>query len=252
LLTILIILKITENLMESVSVCGLKVNDVTMEQTLESIDRMVSGGGSHLVVTLGVEMVMRTNRDREFIDIVNNASLVVPDSVGIQWAGRKAGGRFPERVTGIDILTAAARQNEYYKWKVFFLGAKPGVAEEAAENMKRDYPEFRIVGTHHGYFDNDEEIIDKIKSADINVLFIALGSPYQEKWFMKNRERLGNIVALGVGGSFDVISGTVRRAPVFMRKLGLEWFYRLVTQPARFGRMLALPRFAIRILLKGV
>jgi N-acetylglucosaminyldiphosphoundecaprenol N-acetyl-beta-D-mannosaminyltransferase len=240
--------------METVQVCGLKVNDVTMQQALDSIDRMVSEGGAHLVVTLGVEMVMRSDNDNdnEFIDIVNNASLVVPDSVGIQWAGRKAGGKFPERVTGIDILTGAAKQNEKYQWKVFFLGAKPGVAEKAAENMKKDYPGFRIVGTYHGYFDKDEEIIDRIKAAGTDVLFIALGSPYQEKWFMKNRERFGDITALGVGGSFDVISGTVKRAPVFMRKLGLEWFYRLITQPTRFVRMLALPRFAMRILLKGV
>jgi N-acetylglucosaminyldiphosphoundecaprenol N-acetyl-beta-D-mannosaminyltransferase len=238
--------------MESVRICGLKVNNVSMNQALEEIDRMVREGGTHLVVTLGVEMVMRSDNDREFIDIVNNASLVVPDSVGILWAGRRAGCKLSERVPGIDILTGAASQSERYKWNVFFLGAKPGVAEKAAENIKKDYPDFRIVGTHHGFFDNDEEIIEKIKSADTNILFVALGSPYQEKWFEKNRKRFGNIIALGVGGSFDVISGTVKRAPVFMRKLGLEWFYRLVTQPSRLVRMLALPRFAIRVLLKGV
>jgi N-acetylglucosaminyldiphosphoundecaprenol N-acetyl-beta-D-mannosaminyltransferase len=237
--------------METGSLFGLKVHKLTMDQALQEIDSLVRGGGAHLVVTLGVEMVMRAEKDPEFFQAVNGASLVIPDSVGILWACRKTGFPLPERLPGIDVLTRAARQAEKYPWRVFFLGAKPGTAEEAARRMKEEYPAFNVAGFHHGYFQDDGPVIDRIREAGTQVLFIAMGSPAQEKWFLKNRDRLGNVVAIGVGGSLDVLSGSVKRAPAFFRNLGLEWLHRLISEPSRMGRMAALPAFVIKVLIKG-
>ena len=234
--------------MQTFKLFGLPVYDVTLDECLERIDIMVKQGGSHLIITLGVEMVMRARNDPDFVSIARDASLVVPDSVGILWACRHYGNPLRQRVPGIDILQASARQAERYPWRVFFLGAKPGVAGQAARRMSEQYPSFKVVGHHHGYFDDDEPVIRAIREAETQVLFVALGSPAQEKWFDKNRETLGNLVAIGVGGSLDVVSGSVKRAPLFFRKTGTEWLYRLLTQPSRIGRMMALPAFAAKVL----
>ncbi len=238
--------------LNSYSIMGMKVHDVNMEESLETIDGFVKQGGSHLVVTLGVEMVMASDKDTEFRDIVNSASLVTPDSVGILWAGRRAGYPLRQRVPGVELLEAAARESAKYGWRTFFLGAKPGVAKAAGEKLKEKYPGFNFVGEYHGYFKNDEEPLKAIEEAKPEIIFIALGFPAQEKWFMRNKDRLGNMVGVGVGGSFDVISGTIKRAPAVFRKLGLEWFHRLITQPSRIMRMAVLPAFALKVLFKGV
>lgn len=238
--------------MKEINVMGLKVHNVSMHQALEAMDELVKDKKAHLVVTLGVEMVMKAEKDREFFEIINQASLVVPDSVGILWAAKKMGSPLKQRVPGIDLIHSAARENQKYPWKIFFLGAAPGVAEKAARKLEELYPGFSVAGVHHGYFEDDGEVIDKINKCNPDVLFIAMGSPTQEKWFVRNRDKLKEVVAIGVGGSFDVISGRLKRAPPIFRKLGLEWFYRLITQPSRIKRMLALPAFAIKILTRRV
>mgnify|MGYP000104496427 CR=1 FL=1 len=194
---------------------------------------------------------MRSEQNAGFKKIVNDAALVVPDSVGVVWACRRAGAAIKERVPGIDILYAAARENSRFPWRIFFLGALPGVAEAAAEKLRSDYPGFNVVGTHHGYFKDNLEVIEKIKAASPDVLFIAMGSPAQEEWFVRNAGKLGNVVAIGVGGSFDVASGNLKRAPAIFQRLGLEWLHRLITQPSRIYRMLVLPVFAIKVILAG-
>lgn len=240
--------------METYSVRGLKVNNLSMEETLDELNRLVETGGAHLTVTLGVEMVMHAEKDAEFREIVNGASLVVPDSVGILWACKKAGHPLKERVPGIDILQQAASRAERYPWKIFLLGAEPGVAEKAAQSLKEKNPHISIAGCHHGYFtrEQEEEVINKIRDSGARVLFAALGFPKQEKWFERHRDKLGDLVVIGVGGSLDVLAGKVKRAPVLFQKLGLEWFYRLVSQPQRIGRMMALPAFVIKIMIEGV
>jgi len=237
--------------METIHILGVKVHNLSMDETLQEIDRLILSGGSHLIVTLGVEMVMHAQKDTEFRDIVNSASLVVPDSVGILWAGKKAGVRLKCRVPGIDIINAMSRKSEKYPWRVFLLGAKPGVTDKAVEKIREKYPGFNCVGTYHGYFDEDNEAIEQIRKADPQLLLIGMGFPAQEKWFHRNRYKLGDMVAIGVGGSFDVLSGNIKRAPDIFRKTGLEWFYRLITQPSRIGRMTALPAFVIKMLFLG-
>lgn len=238
--------------METFSLMGLKVNNVSMEETLEHIDNLIKSGGSHLVVTLGVEMVMWAQNDEDFRNIVNSASLVTPDSSGILWASKKAGHPLKERVPGVEIIEAAAKNADRFPWRTFLLGAKPGVAKLAGERLKEKYASFNLVGVYHGYFKDDDEAIEKIRDAAPQLIFVAMGFPAQEKWFWRNKERLGNIVAVGVGGSFDVLSGNIKRAPAIFRKFGVEWLYRLLKEPRRIKRMAVLPKFVLRVILKGV
>ena len=238
--------------MDKISVLGVKVYNLSMDETLEEMNRLIKSGGSHLLVTLGVEMVMAAQKNEVFKNTVNNASLVVPDSVGIIWAAKKSGKMLKERVPGVEIIDKVAATAEKYGWKAFFLGAKPGVAKEAAEKLKSKYPHFKWVGEHHGYFKEDDEVLKKISETKPNLIFVALGFPAQEEWFERNRKKLGNSVVIGVGGSFDVISGRIKRAPMLYRKLGLEWFHRLITEPKRIIRMMALPAFVLKVIFKGV
>lgn len=240
--------------MESTSIFGLKVNNLSMAETLEAIDGLIRSGEPSLVVTLGVEMVMKAQEDHQFKEIVNKAQLVVPDSAGVLWACKKSGLNMKERVPGVDIIENAAKEAKKYPWRTFFLGAKPGIADTAMKKLQEKYPHFNCVGQHHGYFTPQEEesVIQKIMDAKTQLLCIALGFPRQEIWFDGNKHKLKGVTAMGVGGSFDVISGNITRAPMTYRKLGLEWLYRLLKEPSRASRMMALPVFALRVLFKGV
>ncbi|MCD4783076.1 MAG: WecB/TagA/CpsF family glycosyltransferase [Candidatus Eremiobacteraeota bacterium] len=237
--------------MDTIHILGTKVHNLSMDETLDEIDNLIQSGGAHLIVTLGVEMVMHAQKDAEFREIVNNASLVVPDSVGILWAGKKSGVKLKGRAPGIDIINRMTGEAKKYPWRVFLLGAKPGVTDKASRIIKEKHPDFNCVGTYHGYFKDDDEAIEQIKKANPQLLLIGMGFPAQEKWFHRNRDKLGDMVAIGVGGSFDVLSGNIKRAPAFFQKTGLEWFYRLITQPSRFHRMTAIPAFVIKVLFSG-
>lgn len=202
------------------------------------------------VVTLNPEMIMAAQESAELREALATSALVVPDGIGVVWASRVLGTPLPERVAGIDLAAAllevAAREGR----KVFFLGGKPGVAEEAAERLCRRCPGLRVAGVHHGYFTEAENdrVVEVIAGASPDLLLVGLGAPKQELWIRRHRDRLGAHVAIGVGGALDVFAGRVRRAPQGWQRLGLEWAYRLIQEPRRYRRMLALPRFAAAVL----
>lgn len=204
------------------------------------------------VVTLNAEILYNAQHDPRLRDLLNQADLVVPDGYGVIWAGRRFGHHFPEQVAGIDLVSALAAAGGAEGWRFFLLGAAAGVAEEAAANLVKKAPGLQVVGTHHGYFSQDEEatVLKKVREANPDILLVALGAPKQEFFINRHKERLGACVAIGVGGSFDVLSGRVPRAPHFLRKLHLEWLYRISRDPSRWGRALALPRFAWMVLRK--
>lgn len=202
------------------------------------------------VVTLNAEMLYRAQTDKTLKDLLNQADLVVPDGYGVVWAGRQLGCPLPERVTGIDLMQALARRAAREKWRVYLLGAAPGVANAAATNLELKYPGLCVVGTQHGYFGPDEveTVIRKIRAVYPDLLFVALGSPKQEFFIWAHRQELGALVAIGVGGSFDVLSGRLRRAPLFFQRLHLEWFYRFIQEPYRWRRLIVLPRFVLMVM----
>lgn len=245
------------NFPEKKEIMGVGVHPLTLGETVAIIgdwigNRGGKGGPTRQVVTLNVEMLYRAQRDPALRGLLGQADLVVPDGHGVVWAGRRFGYRIPERVTGIDLINALAGAGEN-RWSFYLLGSAPGVAEAAASNLQRAYPGLTVAGTAHGYFDPAETpaVVRRIRDAGPDLLLVALGSPKQEIFIRTHRQELGAAVAMGVGGSLDVLSGQLRRAPVLFQDLHLEWLYRFIQEPARWRRMLVLPRFAWTVLLKG-
>lgn len=237
---------------KELKILGIKLHKLDFNETINTIEGFVNARVPRLVVTLGTEMVMSARKNKTFKDVLDTADLVCADAVGLLWASKIAGEPLKEKVAGIDILTKIAQLSENKGWRLFFLGASPGTAETAVNVLSSKYPGMIIAGFHHGYFDDDFEIKKMIKDANPDILFIALGSPKQELWFVKNREELGVPVGIGVGGSFDVLSGKLKRSPKWMINLGLEWLYRLYLEPWRWKRMTVLPVFAVQVLLDRI
>jgi len=218
-----------------------------MGQCVERVADLIETGGPRRVITLNPEILYRAVRtEHSLFDLINRADLVTADGEGIVWAGRVAGTPFPERVTGIDLMLRLVERAAIEGWKIYLFGAAPGVAEEAAANLTRRFPGLQVAGTQNGYFKPDEEarIAQAIRQASPQLLFVALGAPAQEKWIDRNIASIGDVVAMGVGGSLDVISGRVVRQPLWMQKLKIEWLGRLISEPSRWRRMLVLPKFA--------
>ncbi len=236
--------------LKSVRLLGVRIDNVDTAGALAIIEEFIHSRTPHLVVTADASCLVLAQRDRELLNIVNSADLVTPDSVGILWAARLRGTPLRERVSGVDIVEVLCERARRCGHRVFLLGSALGVAEAAAENLRQRYPGVAIVGTHHGYFAPDEGpgVVEKVRSAAPDVLFVALGIPRQEKWIRRYLEQLGVPVCMGVGGSLDVISGRVSRAPRWMQQHGLEWMFRLVRNPRKIGKVMTLPRFVALVL----
>ena len=191
--------------------------------------------------------------DESFRAILNEASLVLPDGAGVVLGAKILKTPLKEKVAGIDFAANLLGVLEETGGRLYLLGGKPGIAEQAAENMKKTHPKLCICGTADGYFDTEKEqrIIEDINEKKPDLLFVCLGFPKQELWIDTHKHELGAKVCMGIGGSLDVFAGTVKRAPVGFQKLGLEWLYRLIKQPSRLVRMLALPKFGFTVLLHG-
>lgn len=232
------------------SILGVKVHAISFEETIATIQKYIEGREPRMVITLGTEMVMAAQKNSEFISIVNGCDLVCADAVGIAWALKRKGFPIEEKVAGIDILEKLCSMSGPKGWKLYFLGSGEGVAEEAVQNLRKRYPEMIVAGISHGFFTDDDIMVEKIRASSPDILFIAMGSPKQEFWFWKHREKLGVPVGIGVGGSLDVLSGKLRRSPRWMIRFGLEWLYRLYLQPWRWKRMLVLPLFVLNVLMR--
>jgi len=239
------------NGMNKVSILGVFVDKVNMAKAVERVNAFLKDDGLKTVFTPNSEMVMGGIKDRGLLEIFNKGDLVVPDGIGLVYASRKYGNPLPERIAGFDLMMEILKLLDRQGKSIFLLGGRPGVAGKAAERISTRFSGVQIKGYYHGYFtdEEDREVIERINSCKPDVLFVALGSPKQEKWIYRYKNELNVKIAMGVGGSFDVLAGDVKRAPEAFRRLGLEWFYRLVTQPWRAKRMLVLPVFAIKVLM---
>ncbi len=233
---------------DRVWVLGVPLDPLRLEEAAERACRLVRTEGCHLVVTANPELVMAARVDSELLQAVREASLVVADGIGVVWASRRLGCALPERVPGIELMEALCARAEAEEWGVFLLGGLPGVAEQAGQALKRRWPGLRVAGIHHGYFPEDGPVVEQVARSGAQVLFCGLGSPRQELWLARNLTRLGVRLAMGVGGGLDVLAGRTPRAPVWLRRLHLEWLYRLLREPRRWRRQLALPRFAWLVL----
>ncbi|HOM70954.1 MAG TPA: WecB/TagA/CpsF family glycosyltransferase [Armatimonadota bacterium] len=238
--------------MERIDLLGVRIDKVDMQTALGLIEGYMESGMPHLVVTADASAVVIAQKDEEFRNIVNNADMVTPDSTGIIAASRWYHNPLIEKVSGVDLAVQLAKLGAEKGYSIFLLGAAPGIADEAAEKLKERFPGLSIAGTHHGFFQDDEQIVELIANSGARMLFVAMGIPKQEKWIAKHLDRLGVNVAMGVGGTLDVLSGRVKRAPEWMRKHGLEWAHRLACNPRKISKVATLPKFLWLVLLDKV
>lgn len=240
-------------------IMGIPLHAITFDGLLNQIGRLLATGRPHQIATVNPEFVMIAQRDPIFRTILDRAALCLPDGVGLLWAARwlyrgRATQPLPERVTGSDGVPLIAERAARQGWRLFLLGAAPGIAAKTSDILLQRFPTLQIAGTYAGspLAEEEETIVELINRARTDILLVAYGAPKQDKWIARNLPRLEVGVAIGVGGAFDFISGKAVRAPRWIRRLGLEWLHRLVREPWRWRRMLALPRFAVRVFWAGL
>lgn len=228
---------------------------LNLEKTTEYLVNRVEDHKPTHVVTANPEIVMYADKSPEYKQVLLEADMIVPDGIGVVYASRLRKKPVEERVAGYDLLHKLLAQANENEWSVYILGSNEEVNKLSFERLANEYSKVHFVGRHHGYFADgsieEKEIIEEIKQLKPQLIFVALGFPRQELWIRKTIEAFGTPLMMGVGGSLDVVSGKVKRAPLFWQRLGLEWFHRLITNPSRWRRMLVLPQFMIKeILLK--
>lgn len=227
---------------------GVDVCRVSMSETLMEIDDIIQKRRLSFVVAINPEKIMKARVDINLKKLLNSASIQIPDGIGVVLASKLSSGKIKSRVTGIDLMENICNLSSEKGYKIFMVGAKPGVAESAAQILRKKYNNINIVSVMDGYFKDDEEVIKKVIEVKPDILFAALGSPGQEYFITKNMDKLKVPLCMGVGGSFDVICGNIERAPKWMCKLGIEWLFRLIKEPWRIKRMSSLPIFLIKVI----
>ncbi|TVY09383.1 WecB/TagA/CpsF family glycosyltransferase [Paenibacillus cremeus] len=221
-----------------------------MKQTVDYLTQVIQTRKPHQIITANPIMVMTAVEDPKYMRMMKEAELVVPDGAGVVWAADYVGNAVSERVAGYDLMHELMKLGETRGWKVYMVGASPEVIEAAAVRMKEQYPKLNLVGYRDGFFGDkeDSDVIQTIRDHSPDILLVGRSVAKQEPWIAQYKEQLGVPVMMGVGGSFDVLSGKLKRAPLFFQKLRLEWFYRLLQEPWRYKRMLVLPKFAVKVI----
>ncbi len=239
-----------------VNVLGVPFNKITMKETVQIIENQINSdrNSPYHIITGNPEIVLNHKEDETLNKLIKGADLITADGIGIILASKWKRDKLPERVAGSDMLMNLLEKGNEKGWSFYFLGTDEDTNKEAVENIKAKYPRLIISGRHNGFFDKEKEIIiiDEIEKTKPDILIVALGAPRAEKWIYENKHRLNAKVAIGVGGMLDVIAGKVKRAPVVWQKLNIEWLYRLVKQPSRWRRQLALPVFAWKAFCEAV
>jgi N-acetylglucosaminyldiphosphoundecaprenol N-acetyl-beta-D-mannosaminyltransferase len=239
--------------MTGVSILGCRVDVVDRAQAVERIVALARGDAPSLVVTLGTEMVVRARHDTRFREVVSASALSLCDTIGVLLAARYVHGvPMKERVAGVDLIDPLCARFAAEGISVYLCGGRGDTAERAANVLRARHPGLIVAGTRDGYFApaNDDRVAGEIARSGARVLFLGLGSPRQEIWIADQLARTGCAVGIGVGGSFDVFAGNVERAPEIWQRLNVEWLYRLLREPARWRRQLALPKFVFYVALE--
>ncbi len=232
----------------SVELLGFNIDNYTFEEAVLKAKSLIDGGRVAQVITINPEMFDAAEKDSNFANIIREAEMVIPDGVGVK-LGLKLKGKNVSRIPGIDFAKRLLKEAAISNIPVAIIGSKEEVITKAVENLKKEISGLNIVYYHNGYFSDDNEIYGELKKSSPKLILVALGSPKQEKFIYGAKKILNPALMVGIGGSLDVWSGMVKRAPKIFRKLGIEWLYRTVTQPSRFKRIFpALPLFLIKVL----
>jgi N-acetylglucosaminyldiphosphoundecaprenol N-acetyl-beta-D-mannosaminyltransferase len=241
----------TESIKDRAFILGYPVDLVNMEDALDQAENFIKTTSGVQIVTLNPEMIMKALEHKDLNNALKSAELVIPDGSGIIIALKKMGIKNIKQIPGIEFSYSLIQRCVDKGYKIGFLGSKKEVLDIITRKFQSEYPLINIAFSHDGYFSEDEEvkIVEDLKTSGVQVLFVAFGAPKQELWISKYKSVLGSMIMVGVGGSFDVWAGKVKRAPLVFRKSGLEWFFRLITQPSRFKRMFpVLPLFFMKVL----
>lgn len=230
---------------EKVEIVGVEIDNVNMDEAAGILAEALDMDKCSMVFTPNSEILLEAVKDSEFEAVLKSGQLVIPDGIGVVIASRFYGTPLKERVAGFDLTMRLMEIANSQGRSIYLLGGREGVAEEAAIKLMEKHGNLTIAGTRNGFFGSDEEgkIIDEINNSNADILLVALGAPKQEKFIHSHRDKLRVKIAIGVGGSLDIIAGRAKRAPEFYQKAGLEWFYRLIKEPKRFIRMMRLPKF---------
>jgi N-acetylglucosaminyldiphosphoundecaprenol N-acetyl-beta-D-mannosaminyltransferase len=226
------------------------IHDVTLEETVTHVSQWIDKSHTAQIATVNPEFLVRSREEPQFRAALKQAALCIPDGVGVLWAALWQGKRLRERVAGSDLVPLLAEAAARLGWRVYFLGAAPGVAETTAQLLSKRFPGLVVAGTFSGSpaQEEEEDIVHRIQASRTDLVFVAYGAPKQDLWLYRNLSRTGAKVGMGVGGSFDFITGVQKRAPQWIQRLGMEWFFRLIREPWRWRRQLALPKFVWLVL----
>ena len=233
-------------------ILGVPFSKLNMNDTVDWLTEAIHTGYPHQIITANPIMVMAAVNDPDYLKMMQRVDMIVPDGTGIVWAASYMENAVAERVPGFDLMHCLFQNGEHYRWRVFLLGASPEVMSEAAARLKRQYPLIQWVGARDGYFsaDEDRKVIAQIREAAPDILCVGRSAAGQEPWIDRYKHELNVPLMMGVGGSFDVVSGKLKRAPAVFQKLRIEWFYRLLQEPWRYKRMLDLPRFVVKVIVQ--
>lgn len=247
--------------MDKISIMGVRINNVTMKEVLNTIEKKIKNEETYVIYTPNTEFIMKCQEDEEFLNYMNKSDVNIPDGIGLIYAAKIKNLPLKEKVAGYDLSINMLQMANKDGLKLYAIGGKPGVAETAMKNIHEKYPNINIVGCHHGYFKgshlgikgHEEEIkvIDEINIAKPDILFVGFGAKKQEQWIQYNKNKLNVKIIIGNGGTIDGLAGNVKRAPDIFIKLGLEWFYRLIKEPKRITRQIVLPIFMFKVLFGG-
>lgn len=227
-------------------VLGIRFDDLTREEAAQAGAALLEEDKFHYVVTPNPEFILAAEKDSEFTQVLNGADLVLADGIGVVYSAKIQGTPLKGRVPGIEFAADMLSCLNQRGGRLYLLGAKPGVAEEAGRHITEQYPDISLCGTQDGYFKDEEAVLLKVAAARPDLLFVCLGAPKQEKWMARWGRHTGARLAIGLGGALDVFAGRVERAPQSWQKLGLEWAYRLKKEPQRAGRMAKLPLVLVK------
>lgn len=237
---------------DTITILGVPIDRVTREEAGNITEKLIkeSNKTCKMVFAPNVEFIMMAQKDKEFFDLLQESNLSTPDSIGVMIGAKLQKKSFKERIPGQSYFRKIIELSNEKGYSIYLLGGEPGIPEKTKENLEKLFPNVNIVGVHNGFFDEnvEKEIIKEINTLQPNILFVALGAPKQEKWIKAHREELKVDVAAGQGGTYDYEAGKIKRAPIWVQKIGMEWFWRLVREPKRIKRQLVLPVYLVKLI----
>ena len=235
-----------------VNILNVSIDNLTIQQAVYKVIKMVEEKGVHHVITLNPYKLMRIKSNSDLRLIYDKADMHIAAGAGIQWAAEMLKKPIKERIPLLSFIMEIVRISEIKEYGIFLVGGKPEITERAFFNIRKSFPNIRIVGRHGGYFDSDREksVIEAMRKSEANIIFVGLGFPKEDKWIYKYKSEFKNTVLISVGGSIDIISGEIKKAPPYFMEKGLDWFYRIITRPWRIGRLLRTALFFVITLFK--